>query len=566
MTVRIYALIALCICLVSESNAQRLLLQNAQYFHPQKECFERGNILIENGKIASLSRRVSAEQIIVADSLYVIPGLVDAHIHLFQSGGLHTRPDAIDLRAFYPYEQERRWLYNNMEAILQRYLSVGITTVVDMGGPMYQLDKRLKFAASQELPNLWITGPLVSTYQPAELSVEDAPIVRVKTSEEARQLVQSQLPYKPDFIKIWYISLPTQSAESTYAIVSAAIDEAHQHGLRAAVHATQLNTAKLALKAGADILVHSVDDVIDEDFISLMRRNKAIYIPTMQVHGNYVAALRDSLVFNPVDFNISHPVPMASFYNIKRLPTPNGYSDAQQYRDYMETELQEQETARARNLYKLVKAGIPVATGTDAGNIKTLHASSYYEELRYMQAAGLTTREILRASTKTAAQLLDPTIKLGEIRKDYIADMLILHANPLEDLSALTKIAYVVKNGKLIQTDTLAIATPEQLAQQQLNAYNARNIDAFLYPYSDTVEVYHFPNQLQYTGKTEMRRRYEKMFADTPELYCNLVNRIIQGNTVIDQESVTFDGKTAQSATAIYKIQDGKIQQVYFVR
>lgn len=109
--------------------------------------------------------------------------------------------------------------------------------------------------------------------------------------------------------------------------------------------------------------------------------------------------------------------------------------------------------------------------------------------------------------------------------------------------------------------------TPEQLAQQQLDAYNRRSIDAFLVPYADSVEVYNFPNQMQYKGKATMRQNYAAMFERLPALHCKLLNRMVMGNTVIDHELVTFD--TAQppvQAIAIYTIAEGKIQRVHFIR
>ncbi len=110
-------------------------------------------------------------------------------------------------------------------------------------------------------------------------------------------------------------------------------------------------------------------------------------------------------------------------------------------------------------------------------------------------------------------------------------------------------------------------ATPVALAQQQLDAYNARNIDAFLEPYADDVEIYDFPDKLTAKGKDAMRTRYGTMFANTPLLHCELVNRIAVGNTVIDHERVTFGPNRAPiQAIAIYKVENGKIRRVYFTR
>lgn len=120
-----------------------------------------------------------------------------------------------------------------------------------------------------------------------------------------------------------------------------------------------------------------------------------------------------------------------------------------------------------------------------------------------------------------------------------------------------------------IHTDTLPTSTPEMLAQQQLDAYNAGDIDAFLIPYSEDVEIYNFPGagEPQTKGKENMRSSYEAMFRQFPELHCKLVNRMIMGNTVIDQESITgIPGGKGFEAIAIYKIENGKIAKVYFIQ
>jgi len=106
----------------------------------------------------------------------------------------------------------------------------------------------------------------------------------------------------------------------------------------------------------------------------------------------------------------------------------------------------------------------------------------------------------------------------------------------------------------------------EMLANQQLEAYNARDIDAFLVPFSDSVEVYTFPRKLKYKGKDKMRASYEKMFENMTELHCKILNRIVYGNTVIDEEEVTGNNDMKLHALVIYTIKDGKIAEVYFVR
>jgi len=106
-----------------------------------------------------------------------------------------------------------------------------------------------------------------------------------------------------------------------------------------------------------------------------------------------------------------------------------------------------------------------------------------------------------------------------------------------------------------------------RLAQEQLDAYNNRDIDAFMKPYSDDVKVYQFPDKLLYEGSGAMRSQYTRYFNMTPDLHATLVNRIVQGNTVIDQEEVTrVTGEEPAKAIAIYKIRNNKIAEVYFIK
>ena len=213
----------------------------------------------------------------------------------------------------------------------------------------------------------------------------------------------------------------------------------------------------------------------------------------------------------------------------------------------------------------LADAGVLLASGTDAGNIGTLHASSYLAELQAMQQSGMSNWQILTASTINGAKVLHKESEFGSVTVHKKANLVLLHANPVEDIENITKIDLVINNGIVFDPKELLKDTPEDLAQRQLNAYNLRNIDAFLEPYADDVEVYEYPNTLQFKGKETMRQTYTAMFENTPNLHCELVGRIVQGNIVIDKERVRF-GKMIIEAVAMYHIGNGKIKKVYFFR
>ncbi|MDX5481174.1 MAG: nuclear transport factor 2 family protein [Hymenobacteraceae bacterium] len=100
----------------------------------------------------------------------------------------------------------------------------------------------------------------------------------------------------------------------------------------------------------------------------------------------------------------------------------------------------------------------------------------------------------------------------------------------------------------------------------QLEGYNNRNIDTFLQAFSDTVKVYRQPGVLTYQGKDEMRKRYGAMFASTPDLHCEIVNRIIAGDVVIDHEKVQrVKGQPRTDAIAVYRVKGDKIVEVTFI-
>jgi len=107
----------------------------------------------------------------------------------------------------------------------------------------------------------------------------------------------------------------------------------------------------------------------------------------------------------------------------------------------------------------------------------------------------------------------------------------------------------------------------EELAEQQLVAYNARDIDAFLAVFADDVELFAFPNTLLEKGKEAMRKRYTVRFSDTI-LHCVIVQRIVMANTVIDHERIRVtlpEGPGVMQAIAMYEIHEGKIAKVTFI-
>ena len=182
------------------------------------------NVVALDGRIVSVDKDRTYKlpegtQVIEASGKYLIPGLIDAHVHFFQSGGIYARPDAIDLRKIRPYSTEIDWSHQHMEDFLRLYTSAGITSVVDVGATFNLLKQRDSFADKKYAPNIIMTGPLLTTWIPQQYKdlKDDGPFVEMKTEEGVRQSVRDQVKQKADFLKIWYIVLGNDKRKSSKA-------------------------------------------------------------------------------------------------------------------------------------------------------------------------------------------------------------------------------------------------------------------------------------------------------------------------------------------------------------
>lgn len=556
----------------------QVLIKNVNVLDVENKKILSGyDVLVLDGRITSVDKGKQYKlppgtKVIDGTGKWLAPGFSDAHVHFFQSGGLYARPDAIDLRKYHPHNEEIKWVHDNMEDLLYRYMATGITSVTDVGASFNFLQQRDSLANRSAFPIINMTGPLLTTWLPDAFKDlgNESPFILISSKEDAINAVHEQLKYKADFVKIWYIVLDKdieKGARKNYEYVKAAIDEAHKNNKRVAVHATERITAQLAVEAGADYLVHSVgDEYVSNDFAQLLKKKNVVLCPTLVVGRNYVKVFSDNYYFNTYELEHANPITAGSIID---YPWPDT-TIAQRYITSLKTRNNTggptgEDTIMAVNLKKLADAGVTIATGTDAGNIGTQHATSYFDELLAMQKAGLSNWQLLEASTINGARAVGQEKEWGSIAKNKWGNMVLLNANPLDDLGNWKKIDRVINKGKVLIPDSLVRNTPVMLVQQQLNAYNAHDLEAFLAPYADDVEIYSTIGKLQIKGKEAMRKEYT-FITKMPNLYCRLVNRIISGNTVIDHEEIWSSTKPEGLfyGAAVYVIENGKISRVYF--
>lgn len=540
---------------------------------PGKTVIITGNSI--SGIETTGKSRIPANALIIdGKGKFLMPGLSDAHVHFFQSGGLFTRPDIMDLRQYRAYEDEIDWVHNNMEDLLRRYIQAGITTVIDPGSTIRFLEQRKDFSGKSFSPAIFMTGPLLTTYEPQVYRnlKNDEPFTLITTTAEAKAAIQKQLPFRPDFIKVWFITdrsgkAVEDSVRKFIPMVKAVIEEAHKNKLRVAVHATERIAAEQAVANGCDFLVHSVDDeILSDKFIEQLLKNKVTLCPTLTVMHNYKNSFLQSHVFSSYELEHANPVTLGSLSDLKHLPDTGLVSSLKNKGLKRVVSAGRKDSIMKINLKRMSDAGVVIATGTDAGNIGTLHATSYVNELKAMKQSGMTNWQIIQASTLNGAKAIGKENEFGSIALGKKANLLLLEANPVDDLEHLKAIQLVINKGVAIDPDTLIKESPVQLVQRQLNAYNERNIDAFMDTYADEIELYTFPDVLTSKGKEAMRKNYDAMFKKFPALHCEIKNRIVQGNVIIDQEHVTGTSKKAFGATAVYHVENGKIRKVYFIR
>jgi len=564
------------LCLLSLSaSSQKIFITNVTLVDVEKQkLIPNATVGITGNSISSIYTKKTAlpadATIIDGTGKFLMPGMTDAHVHFSQSGGLYTRPDAINLKKYMPYEKDIEWGHANMGSVLKRYLQNGITSVIDVGSTVNFLNQRTEFNKSNYAPEIYMTGPLLTSWEPEAFKKlgNDEPFSFVSNEEEGRKMVQQQLPYHPDFIKVWYIvqgSDKEAAARKFLPVAKAIIDEAHKNNLKVAVHATERITAQLAVEAGCDFLVHSIDDeILSDDFLKLLKSRNIILCPTLLALHGYLSTFGQELNFTNAELKKADPTQLGSLYDMKHIPEKTMLDAYKKSVKTGKATHDKGDSISLINLKRLTDAGIRIAAGTDAGNIGTLHGTSLLPELKKMKESGISNWQVLQSATINPAYILNKEKESSSISIGKKADMLLLNSNPVDDIANLEQIDLVINKGFLIRPDTLIKETPEALVQRQLNAYNARNLEAFLDTYAEDVELYEFPSKLLSKGKAQMRKDYAFLNTVT-NLHCEIKGRIVQGNTIIDNESVTGFGNNAIKATAIYQVEDNKIKRVYFI-
>ena len=329
----------------------------------------------------------------------------------------------------------------------------------DVGGYPWTWGIRERAKRHPFAPHVAAAGPLLSTLDFWLNLPGERQFIYLEDEDSARAGVRYLAARGTDAVKVWFIPMQNRDFDATANAVMAAGRAAAEAGVSLIVHATGMREAKVALRAGARLLVHSVrDGPVDDEFIDLARKNGTIYCPTLTVAGGYsrmYSAARSGSA--PTIDDPNRCVDETTKQHIARTGELGRGRVEQEDSAGRKERAAESRRIMAENLARVHGAGIPIAMGTDAGNPLTLHGPSVYAEMEAMQAAGMAPLDVLVASTRGGALAMGRD-DIGTIEAGKIADLVIVGADPAKTVVNLRQLAYVVRGGVLRTIDELRSA------------------------------------------------------------------------------------------------------------
>ena len=544
-----------------------------------------GVVVLDGDRISCVGAAEQCEipnnaEVIDVSGKWVTPGLIDSHVHFSQTGWLDGRPDGLDATEVYPYFDVARSVRDEPERFFRSYLCSGVTAVYDVGGHEWTLQLGARTEQNQDAPHIRAAGSLV-THAPHEILNTDGftTFLPMGTEAEGRDSVAKLQKWGSSAVKVWYLKPPDGQVEALDRVFMAVADEARSRDLDLIVHATTLREAKLAVSAGAVLLVHGVlDEPIDEEFLRAAAENDVIITPTLVVYPNWrrafaSVALGESNVPKDPNKCVDHETVriIADTSTLEPfLPKWLTKEQGQRFLDRMP----EYEQFLKSELLKVYEAGITIATGTDAGNPLTLHGVSMMDEMLLMQQAGIPASQILVMSTKNGARAMGRLSDLGTLEPGKVADLLVLDADPTVDVANFHKLALVIRAGQIHSIEELSYgpvcgdtARPIDVVQAQVDAYNAHDLDQFLACYADDATLYDLSGKQPVVhGRSAMREIYSFLERVPDGFQVDILDRLVSDAIIVDTERFVGlpEGVQWPDAVAVYEVRNGKIQNVWF--
>lgn len=375
---------------------------------------------------------------------WLMPGIVDAHVHYSQTGWADGRPDALDMRERFPYDATIAAL-RDPTPFWRSYLCSGVTATYDVGGYPWTWELRDRAEGSGAAPHVGAAGPLLSTRDHWLNVPAERQFMHIASDSAVDAAAHYLTVNGTDAIKVWFLAGGSSPDTTLWrGRILRAGRHAAEAGIPLIVHATNLWAATQAVAAGAQLLVHGVADLpVDDAFLTAARAAGTVYTPTLVVGDGYRQLRARDFAAERYDLRCVDPATRAKAFLTDSLPGRPAPDVIQR----AEARAVEQFELEAANVRRVHEAGIPVAMGTDAGNPLTLHGPSVFLEMEALQRAGLTPMDVLVAATRNGALAMGRAADFGTVEAGRVADLLVLDADPLADVANARRVALVVRRG-----------------------------------------------------------------------------------------------------------------------
>ncbi len=435
------------------------VIRNAKIFVGDGRVIESGSVLVRHGKVQQVFEGTSPDaaalkaEAIEAAGKTVLPGLIDVHVHLGAPGAF--------VRDFKTIQHEHL-----PERALAQYLYSGVTTVKSVGDPLqFSIDARRRTAEGDLLgAELAICGPLFTTEGghgteyfsflegPAKAQALAEFVRTPKTPDEARQQVRDLKTAGVDGIKA---VLETGRTGMLFermdaGILRAVVEEANRRRLPAVVHTGSSRDIADAVDAGAAGIEHgSFNDAVPDALLARMAAAGVAYDPTLAVLEGQrdLAAGRLDLLRRPLVQQAASQTLLTDAAAVLREGT---FTNAQRAAG-----IQAALKLASENLLRAWRAGVPLVTGSDAGNPLVVHGPTVHREMQLWVDAGIPPMVALQAATWNAARLLRADHRIGRIAPGYDANLLVVDGDPTRDIGATERISVVVIKGERVRRSEL---------------------------------------------------------------------------------------------------------------
>ena len=406
----------------------------------EAEPIHHSVVVFENGRITQVGQRHDTTipdnaVIIDASGRTVMPGLIDAHMHIDLIG--HG-----SYEDYYELIGDMDNLGRFMQIAAKQMMRAGVTTGIDLGAPFQAFEFRERVRRGEiPGPRLLLSGPWITRLDYD--TVPDEYEIVIDSPRDAAQKTRELIDRGVDVIKVW-VGL----TEEDYRAV---VEEAHKSGVKVHAHLYDPAAIRMAIDAGVDVFQHvgsARNPPYDEALVAeIAHRN----IPVVQTIAHRIWVYPATVAFPeklhdpvyrddmPADIYASF---IASFDNYHRL---SYYQDIGP------------ETRNARRSAKqFIEAGAYMGVGTDAASPLNMHDEAIWREMSALVDSGMTEIQVISAATKTNAEILGLFDELGTIEPGKLADIIIVDGDPLRNIEVLDYVDVVIKDGGIWYSERAA--------------------------------------------------------------------------------------------------------------